>query len=177
MSAPVVFVTGSLSPSSRSSFVSEAVAAKVGAQGFATRTFSILDFEPQDILRARGEVPALATFLQTVKSASAIVLSTPVYKATYAGVLKALVDLIAPDALVGKPALGIATTRLPAHGPEVSRAYLALFGFFRAQAFDSLVVLDEELRLEAGLSTTMSSAATERVEAAASSLVAALRRA
>ena len=40
--------------------------------------------------------------IEAVSSASAVVFSSPVYKATYSGGLKLLIDLIPPDALRGK---------------------------------------------------------------------------
>jgi FMN reductase len=98
------------------------------------------------------------------------VLSTPVYKATYAGGLKAIVDLIPPDALVGKPALGIATTKLASHGVEVDRAFRALFAFFRARTNETLVVNDDELRVD-GASGTLAAAAEARVEREARALI------
>jgi hypothetical protein len=41
---------------------------------------------------ARAEAPAVKHFVDAVRGAAALVLSTPAYKATYAGALKALVD-------------------------------------------------------------------------------------
>jgi FMN reductase len=176
MSGDVLFLAGSPAPSSRSSFVADTVAAYVRQQGLTTRSFSIRDFDPADILLGRADAPAVADFLGAARSAAAMVVSSPVYKATYAGALKALIDVIAPDALASKPALGIATTRLPAHRLEVSRAYQSLFGFFQAKALESLVVLDEELKVD-GASIALSPAAHERSVGAARALVAALRRA
>jgi FMN reductase len=172
----VVFVAGSPTPASRSSFVADAVATYVRQQGLATPTFSIRDFDPADVLLGRTQAPSVAAFIQATKGASAIVVSSPVYKATYAGALKVLVDLIAHDGLVGKPALGIATSRSLAHGTDVSHAYAALFGFFQSSALDSLVVIDEELKVE-GATMTLSPAARERTDSAARNLVAAIRRA
>ena len=174
MSAPIVFVTGSPSSSSRSSLVAEAVARTVRARGFTARFFSIRDFDAADVLLAHAEAPTVAAFLDAVKGAAAVVLSTPVYKATYAGGLKALVDLVPPDALVGKPALGIATTRLPEHGASATRAFSSLFSFFRARTLDGVVVLDSEFE-GAGTSTALGPAAGERVDGAAGALVAASR--
>jgi FMN reductase len=98
------------------------------------------------------------------------VLSTPVYKAAYTGALKAIVDLIPPDALAARPALGIATARLPAHGTEVDRAFSALFAFFRARALETLFVLDAELEVT-GTGGVLSAEAEHRVRRAARSLV------
>ena len=150
MSKEIVFVEGSPSPTSRSSHVARVVAARLKSEGFEIRTFSLRDFEPADVLFGRVETPQAQSFLASVRDAAAIVLSTPVYKATYAGGLKAIIDLVPPDALTGRPALGIATTRSEAHGLEVARAYRALFAFFGAKVLESLVVLDAELRIEGG---------------------------
>lgn len=119
------------------------------------------------------DAPAIVELVAAAKSASAIVLSSPVYKATYSGALKVLVDLLPPDALVGKTALGIATTKLAAHGVDVSRSYAALFGFFRAQAHETLVLLDEDLKAD-GASFAASATAGGRIRETAQSIVKAL---
>jgi FMN reductase len=108
--------------------------------------------------------------VDAVKGSVGFVLASPVYKATYAGGLKAIVDLIPPDALVGKPALGIATTKLREHGAEAERAYRALFAFFRASTSETAVVLDDELHGE-GSSRTLAPAAEKRLEQAAQALI------
>jgi FMN reductase len=147
MSREIVFLAGSPSKISRSSSVARALAGRLEAQGWPTRWYSVRDFDPADVILARAEAPALRRFVEAVRGAGALVLSTPVYKATYAGALKAVVDLIPPDALVDAPALGIATTRLADHGGDVARAFGALFSFFRARSVGALVVLDDELTL------------------------------
>jgi FMN reductase len=177
MSQHIVFVLGSPSLTSRSSSVARAVAAHVDRAGLATRVFSLRDFDAADVLLARSDATAVQTFLQAVKSAAAIVLSSPVYKGTYGGSLKALVDMIPPDALIGKPVLGIATTRLEAHGPEVDRAFLALAAFFRARPLDTLVVLDEAFPAFAGegeKAATFIPAVEERIARTAGALLAAI---
>ena len=172
MNREIVFVAGSPSPTSRSSFIAAALAAQVARAGLSARAFSIRDFDPADLILGHASAPAVQGFLQAVASSAAIVLSSPVYKATYAGGLKAVVDLIPPDPLVSKPALGIATTRLTTHGLEVDRGYRSLFTFFRARALDTLVVVDDELRLEGGQGRLVP-LAQGRVDKAARELVAA----
>jgi FMN reductase len=135
-----------------------------------TGWYSIRDFDPADVMLARVQAPAVAHFVGAVRSASALVLSTPVYKATYAGALKAVVDLIPPDALVDKPTLGIGTSRLADHGGELAGAFRALFAFFRARSVGALVVLDDELTLGDGGVATFAAAAEERLTAVALAL-------
>jgi FMN reductase len=169
MSAQVIFIAGSPSPKSRSSFVLHRVWAELASAGIPTSTFLLRDFEPADVLLGKPEAKTVIPLIEAAKSASGIVLATPVYKGTYAGALKAVVDLIPPDSLVGKPALGIATTRLEAHAGEVDRAYRALFAFFRAKAHPSLVALDSEVTADEQ-GGSLAPAAEERVVAAARAL-------
>jgi FMN reductase len=170
MSGEILFVAGSPSPSSRSSAVARALASQLEARGRRTGWYSIRDFDPADVMLARVQAPAVAHFVEAVRGASALVLSTPVYKATYAGALKAVVDLIPPDALVDKPTLGIGTSRLADHGGELAGAFRALFAFFRARSVGALLVLDDELTLGDGGVATFAAAAEERLTAVALAL-------
>jgi NAD(P)H-dependent FMN reductase len=174
MSREIILVAGSPSSTSRSSFVAQVVAGVATRAGLTWRTFSLGDFEPADVLYGRGDAPATKVFLDAVKASAAIVLATPVYKATYAGGLKAIVDLIPPDALVGRPALGIATTKLHAHGAEVEQAYKSLFAFFRTGTSETIVVLDDEFETSGG---PLKPAAAGRVDKGARALIRALEEA
>jgi FMN reductase len=145
VSAHVVFITSSPSTKSRSSFLADFVEKQVRTAGHRATAFAVTHFDPADLILARSDSPSVAAFVQVIKEADAIVLATPVYKATYSGALKAVVDLVPPDALEGKLALGIATTRLGDHAAGVDVAYRSLFAFFRARSLDPLVVLDREL--------------------------------
>lgn len=159
----VVFIAGSPSAVSRSSAVARTVAARLEGLGHATRWLEVRDFDAGDVFFARSDAPAVKRFVESVRGAAAVVFSTPVYKATYAGALKALVDLIPPDALAGKPALGIGTTRLEAHGGELARSFDALFSFFQARSLGTLVVLDAEVTVGEG-GSTLTVRARERLD-------------
>ncbi len=178
MGEQVVILSGSPSAASRSTLVARALASEVEAAGLRTVAWALGDFDPSDVVFGRSSTPALTRFIESVKAAAALVLASPVYKASYSGALKAVVDVVPPDALTGRPALGIATARLPAHGPEVDRAYRALFSFFKARAVDTLVVLDDEVNVgapSAGGSSGVLGPAEKRVRLAARALVAAVR--
>jgi FMN reductase len=165
MTREIVFVAGSPSESSRSSAVARALASRLEELGRPTHGYSIRDFDPADLILARADAPAVKHFVDRVRGAAALVLSTPVYKATYAGALKAVVDLIPPDALVDRPMLGIGTTRLAEHGGDLARAFSALFAFFRARPIGALVVLDAELTVGNGGELTFAAAAEDRLTA------------
>jgi FMN reductase len=169
----IVFLAGSPSSASRSSYVAGIIEKHAVDAGISARSFTLRDFDPADVFYGKADGPAQAAFVRAVALASAIVLSTPVYKGTYAGGLKAIVDLIPPDALAGKVALGIATTRLSAHAAGVDRGYRDLFAFFRVRVVDTLVVHDDELKITDGRGE-IGDAAAERVAKAGRALVGAL---
>ncbi len=176
MSRDIVVIGGSPSGRSRSGFVAHAVTGGLEAHGFGVRAFGLHDFAAEDVFLARIDAPNVAQYIEVVKGAAGIVLATPVYKATYSGALKAIVDLIPQDALIGKPALGIATSKLEAHGREADRAYQALFAFFRARTLPSLLVLDEEVRVDEKGGAFATEGARTRVANVAKDLVDALRQ-
>jgi len=172
MSQSIVFLAGSPSTTSRSTLVARAVSAEAHAAGLRSVFWSLSDFDPADVLFGRGASPGVVRFVDEVKGAVGLVLATPVYKATYTGSLKAIVDFIPPDALVDKPALGIATARQAAHAVTVDQAYRSLFGFFKARALETLFFIDDELK--ASPEGELPAVATQKLRGAAKALAAAV---
>ena len=110
----VVGVSGSPSPASKSRRVLEDVLTSLGETGAST-TLVDLAALPADALLGRRTAADVQEALASVASADVVAVSTPVYRATYSGLLKVFCDLFAPGALVGKVAIPIATGGGPAH--------------------------------------------------------------
>jgi FMN reductase len=78
-----------------------------------------------------GASPVSAPVLDAVAAADAIALSSPVYRGTYTGVLKNLLDLLPVESLRGKPVAIVAMGATDHHSLGVDwqlRACLAWFG-------------------------------------------------
>jgi FMN reductase len=110
----VVGVSGSPSAASKSRRVLEDVLTSLGEAGAST-TLVDLAALPADALLGRRTSADVQEALASVASADVVAVSTPVYRATYSGLLKVFCDLFAPGALVGKVAIPIATGGGPAH--------------------------------------------------------------
>jgi len=110
----VVGVSGSPSAASKSRRVLEDVLTSLGEVGAST-TLVDLAALPADALLGRRTSADVQEALASVASADVVAVSTPVYRATYSGLLKVFCDLFAPGALVGKVAIPIATGGGPAH--------------------------------------------------------------
>src|SRR5690242_16636866 len=113
--ANVVLLAGSPSSTSRSAQLLAALGQQLRAASLGVRQFSARDFDAQALLAGDTEATQVKQLRDAVKAAQGIVLATPVYKGTYTGALKLVVDVIEPDALVGKFALTIGTARQPGH--------------------------------------------------------------
>ena len=111
---PVVGVSGSPGVTSRSRTLLEGALSALERYGTRTRQLDLAGL-PADALLGRRQDPAVTDALAAVQSARIIVVSTPVYRATYSGLLKVFFDLLPQDALAGKVAVAIATGATPTH--------------------------------------------------------------
>jgi FMN reductase len=176
MSKHVIFISGSPQTSSRSTRIASTVADRLNVEDISVRRFGLSDFESSELVYARAESRVAQHYLGVVESASAVVLSTPVYKGTYSGGLKLLLDLIPPDALRGKTVLAIASARIGRHFQSVQRAFDDLYRFFDVGlVIPPVFVLDEQVHIgEKGHAYDASAeAAIERATTALASAVAA----
>lgn len=113
--ATVLTIAGSPSADSRSTFLVATAAARLHDVGIDTRSLDVRDIPPHDLLHARFDSPAIVDLVTHVQQADAIVIGTPIYKAAYSGVLKALLDLLPQTAFHDKLILPVATGGSAAH--------------------------------------------------------------
>jgi len=122
----VVGISGSPSARSKSRTLLEHTLAALGERGAATTLIDLATL-PADALLGRRRTAEVDQALERVREASIIVASTPVYRATYSGLLKVFFDLLPIDALVDKSAIAIATGGSPAHLLVIDHGLRPLF--------------------------------------------------
>lgn len=112
-----LIVTISASPSSRSktALTRAYVDARLSAAGHEIRSLDVRDLPPAALLAADTSHPAIAAALTHLAEADAVVVATPVYKASFSGLLKTLLDLLPQRALDGKTVLPLAIGGSLAH--------------------------------------------------------------
>lgn len=111
----VVTLSASPSPSSRTQELAAEVGAVIAARGFEVQSINVRDLPADDLISARGDSPALRRAVGLIERARGVVVSTPVYKAAYTGVLKTFLDLLPQFGLGGKVVLPLATGGTLAH--------------------------------------------------------------
>ncbi|SFV09406.1 FMN reductase [Methylobacterium sp. 174MFSha1.1] len=150
----------------------EAIAAEAAVRlPVEVRIFDLVDAGPglgAALTRDQLSLPA-RRLVEAVEEADALVVGTPVYKGAYTGLFKHLFDLVAPEALAGKPVALAATGGGPRHALVVEHALRPLFGFFTALTVPTAVYASDADFREGGLD---SAAIRQRVAEAGSQLAA-----
>ena len=111
----VLLIAGSPSEKSRSVALLDGVRQGLQARGAHVERLLIRDLSPQALILADFGHPSITHALGQVANADVVVVSTPVYKAAYSGVLKVFLDLLPQTGLRGKTVLPLATGGSPNH--------------------------------------------------------------
>jgi FMN reductase len=129
----VVSVGGSPSLRSRSAVLLEQARRRLQAQGVEVVSYQVREFPAEDLLHARFDSPQVKAFVQMVDQADGLIVATPVYKASFSGALKTLLDLLPERALSNKVVLPIATGGSIAHMLAVDYALKPVLAALKAQ--------------------------------------------
>ncbi|GIO13951.1 FMN reductase (NADPH) [Cohnella xylanilytica] len=113
--AKIVILLGSPSERSRLHGVLDRVLSIASASGVETSVISVRDLPAEDLLYARFDSEAIKSANRVVEEADAVIVATPVYKASFPGVLKAYIDLLPQKGLENKIVLPIAIGGTIAH--------------------------------------------------------------
>lgn len=129
----VVTLGGSPSQRSRSGVLLDHAKRWLNQQGVEVVSYQVRDFPAEDLLHARFDSPKIIDLLQQIENADGLVIATPVYKASFSGALKTLLDLLPERALSHKVVLPIATGGSIAHMLAVDYALKPVLSALKAQ--------------------------------------------
>ncbi|WBS00893.1 NADPH-dependent FMN reductase [Pseudoduganella sp. SL102] len=111
----ILLISGSPAVPSSSSRLLHHIGDKLAAHGHRTTRLNVRDLPAQALLAADPTDAVVRAALAEVADADAVIVATPVYKAAYAGVLKAFLDLLPQNGLAGKIVLPVATGGSQSH--------------------------------------------------------------
>lgn len=95
---------------------------RLAGAGHLVETLRLRDLPPAALLAADRSDPAIDAALAQVARADALVVATPIYQASYAGLLKVFLDVVPQFGLRGKAVLPLATGGSTAHVLSVDYA-------------------------------------------------------
>ena len=113
--ATVLTVSASPSATSKSAATRRLVDEQLARLGHSVLALDARDLPPAALLGADTSHPAIAETLELFERAKGVVVVTPVYKASYSGLLKTLLDLLPQSGLSHKVVLPLATGGSTAH--------------------------------------------------------------
>ncbi|ATF93403.1 FMN reductase (NADPH) [Cedecea neteri] len=129
----VITLAGSPRYPSRSSSLLEYAREKLSALDVEVYHWHLQNFAPEDLLYARFDSPALLALTEQLSTADGLIIATPVYKASFSGALKTLLDLLPERALEKKVVLPLATGGTVAHMLAVDYALKPVLNALKAQ--------------------------------------------
>lgn len=138
----IVALAGNLArPSRTRSAAGAALALAARRTGAGTGLIDLPDFGPALGAARRIEdldAPGRA-LVDRILAADALIAATPIYKGSYTGLFKHLIDLLDPSALRGRSVLLLTTGGGTRHALAVEHQLRPLFAFFEAQTLPTAV--------------------------------------
>ena len=148
----ILLVSGSPASQSRTGVLLDLAAAVLEAEGLAVTRTSILEYPADDLIQARFSSQAFEPFKAQVAEARGLIVSSPVYKASFSGGLKTLLDILPPDALKGKTILPIVSAGTLAHLLSIEYALKPILSVLGARHIEQGVfaVDDQFIKIDKG---------------------------
>jgi FMN reductase len=142
----LVALSGSTSGASRTTRLVETIAASAARRrGFRVTLLELRDLAPGLMALRREDLgTGVRHALDAIEEADVLVVGTPVYKGSYPGLFKHLIDFVDPLALTGRPVALAATGGGRRHALAVEHQLRPLFGFFSALVLPTTVYASDE---------------------------------
>ena len=163
----VTLLLGSPSLYSRSSALAEYSQVLLEQRGIETNAIRVRHFDAEDLLHARFESETVVEYLRSVRDSAGLMIATPVYKASFAGALKVLLDLLPERALTNKIVLPLVTGGSEGHLLAVDYALQPVLSGLKAkQIFNAVYATDRQVSIGTQGDLTLEAKLRERLDQA-----------
>lgn len=115
MTIEIVALSGSPSPTSKTAALVDHVLGALQEQGIRGSHVRLASLRPEALIRGEIQEPEIAEAIARVEAAKGVIIATPIFKASFSGVLKVFLDLLPQYGLAGKAVLPLGTGGSPAH--------------------------------------------------------------
>jgi FMN reductase len=173
----ILLLAGSPSIPSRSTRLMHYVGERLALLGHRYNKLHVLDLPAQALVQADFGNAEIKLAQAQVAQAEAIVISTPVYKAAYSGVLKVFLDLLPQDGLSGKLVLPLATGGSQSHMLALDYALRPVLSALGARhVLPSIYATDAQVGWSAEKGLSLDPAIAQRITAGVEHLSTSLSR-
>lgn len=161
----ILLLAGSPSIASRSSRLLQYTGEQLGALGHKTVALHVRDLPAEALLHADFANADLQVAKEQLAQAEAVVIATPVYKASFSGILKAFLDVLPQDGLEGKLVLPLATGGSQSHMLALDYALRPVLSALGARhVLPSIYATDAQVGITAEQGLLLDSAISVRIE-------------
>jgi FMN reductase len=144
----VLAISSNPSPNSRTAKLADHVLRALAAPELLTRHISIRDMDAEALIFAKAAHVSVTRTVSAIEQADGVVIATPIFKASYSGLLKTFLDLLPQFAFAGKAILPIATGGSIAHLLALDYALRPVLQSMGARHIvQSLFVPESEMKL------------------------------
>ncbi|MDC8756360.1 NADPH-dependent FMN reductase [Janthinobacterium fluminis] len=172
----ILLLSGSPQLPSSSSRLLLHIGDKLAVHGHRYSKLHVRDLPARALLHAEHADVTIARAIAAVAAADVVIVATPVYKASYAGILKAFLDLLPQDGLAGKLVLPLATGGSQSHLLALDYALRPVLHALAARhVLTSIYATAQQLDWSEERGLTLDPALAARVEAGVEELSAGLR--
>ena len=167
----IVTIAGSPTANSRSTALLDLATQRLRGEGFRTENIAVRELNPAELLSANTKNDRIAAALRSVADANIVIIATPVYKASYSGLLKTFLDLLPQTGFANKAVLPIATGGSSAHLLALDYALRPVLAALGARiVVESLFVADSQIQVAEGGALTLDPVIQSRFDSALVSL-------
>ena len=141
----IVILSGSPSEASRSELVLKHLGDLLKERGFSVSHLSVRDVPQEDLFLGKYDSDSIAEISTLIHEAKGVIVGSPVYKAAYSGVLKALIDLLPQDVLQDTPVLPLMTGGSSAHLLALEYTLKPLLATLKGQNLKGVYLVDSQI--------------------------------
>lgn len=143
----ITSISGSPSERSRSAWLTQFALTRLESVATRSEHIAVRELPAGPLLFADVNDPAITRAVESVAGAGLVIVGTPIYKASYSGLLKLFLDLLPPDVLRGKTVLPLATGGSAAHLLALDYALKPVLSALGARhVLDSVFATDAQLQ-------------------------------
>ncbi|MEK0316330.1 NADPH-dependent FMN reductase [Cohnella sp. 56] len=168
----IVILQGSPTEKSRLHGVLDRVRLQIEDSGAEVSVIQVRDLPAEDLLHARFDSQAIADANRLVAEADAVIIASPVYKASFTGILKAYLDLLPQKGLENKIVLPLVVGGTIAHLLAIDYAFKPVLSVMGARnILTGVFVLDTQVKWGEDGRANIDEDIAGRIDAAVSLLV------
>ena len=141
----IIILSGSPSENSGSDKVLLYLGSLLEKEGLSVTHLSVKDVPYQDLFEGRYNSPSVVGITRLIQNSKGVLVGSPVYKSSYTGVLKALIDLLPPDVFEHKPVLPLMSGGSSSHLLALEYSLKPLLASLKAHNLKGIYLINEQI--------------------------------